>query len=118
MSGIEVVKLDYAGHGERHKENFYENFDELADDIFELVRDNYLGGEYALFGYSMGSITLVEVLKRIIDQKIELPSNLFLAAHEPQTKYELLDFSSDELDEWVMERTLRFGGVPERLLKN
>ena len=27
LSGIEVVKLDYAGHGERHKENFYENFD-------------------------------------------------------------------------------------------
>lgn len=118
LNEINVVKLEYAGHGKRHTEKFYESFDELADDIFELFKKMFVGGEYGLFGYSMGSITLVEVLKRIIKSNMELPTNIFLAAHEPQTKSELLGYSSNELDAWVKDRTIRFGAVPEKLLNN
>ena len=112
---VDVCALEYAGHGIRHKEEFYNSFDELADDMFQEIRDR-LFGRYALFGYSMGSITLVEVLKRIISNKLPLPSNVFLAAHEPHTKSELIGFTNDELDNWVKDRTIRFGGVPEKLL--
>lgn len=116
---FELVKLEYSGHGTRHKEPLYSNFNELADDLYDVLKNEYNGSEYALFGYSMGTISLVEVLKRIItDREIPLPSNVFLAAHEPKTKAELSDFTPDELDEWVKERTIRFGGIPEKLVKN
>ncbi len=118
LTGIDMIKLEYAGHGVRRKEPYYNDYDELADDLFQRMRESYNGGEYALLGYSMGSITLVEVLRRIIASGMKLPSTLFLAAHEPQTKSELLDFSSDETDEWVKERTLQFGGVPDELVNN
>ena len=118
LNGIAVIKPEYAGHGVRHNEPFYKNFDELADDIFNKFRTLYNGGKYGLFGYSMGSITLVEVLKRIINSEMRVPSNIFLAAHEPHTKSELSHFSSDELDEMVKLRTIRFGAVPEKLLNN
>lgn len=115
----EFVKNEYSGHGTRHREDYYNSFDELADDMYDLLKRNYKGGEYALFGYSMGSITLVEVLKRIInDHNMPDPGRVFLAAHEPQTKYELIGFTPGELDEWVRQRTLKFGGVPEKLLNN
>lgn len=114
---VDVCALEYAGHGIRHKGEFYNSFDGLADDMFQEIRDR-LFGRYALFGYSMGSITLVEVLKRIISNKLPLPSNVFLAAHEPHTKSELIGFTNDELDNWVKDRTIRFGGVPEKLLNN
>lgn len=119
MNGVDVVKVEYAGHGTRHKENLYRDFDELAEDVFKDLKDRYAGGEYALFGYSMGSIALVEVLKKIIATfNMENPSRVFLAAHEPHTKSELLGFNNDELDEWVKERTIKFGGVPGKLLHN
>ncbi len=118
LYGLELVKLEYAGHGERHKESFYMDFDELSDDMFHALQERYDGGDYSLFGYSMGSITLVEVLKRIGASQMKKPSHLFLAAHEPHTKTELLGFSDNELDEWVRERTIRFGAVPEKLLCN
>lgn len=119
LDGIEIVKLEYAGHGTRHKEPSYRDFDELADDVFRELKSRYTGRDYALFGYSMGSIALAEVLKRILAvSDMKLPSGVFLAAHEPHTKSELLDFSDDELDEWVKERTIKFGGVPEKLLHN
>ena len=117
LDGVDVISFDYAGHGERHKEDFYQDFDELADDMFKEVKDRIVGS-YSLFGYSMGSITLVEVLKRILEAGLPHPSNVFLAAHEPHTKSELLGFTADELDEWVKQRTIKFGAVPEKLLKN
>lgn len=117
LTGVDVVKLEYAGHGERRKEGFYRDFDELADDMFREVKDRIFG-DYALFGYSMGSITAVEVLARLVNAGVTLPRHLFLAAHEPHTKPELLGLTDDEADEWVKNRTIQFGAVPEKLLKN
>lgn len=115
----EFVKLEYAGHGTRYKEPLYKSFDELATDIFQCVCNSYAGGNYALFGYSMGTITLVEVLKKIMnDTRMSMPSHVFLAAHEPHSKTELAGFTVDKLDEWVKERTIRFGAVPDKLIHN
>ena len=116
---LELVKLEYSGHGTRHREPFYRDFDELTDDMFRLLTEQYYGGEYSLFGYSMGTIALAEVLKRIIaDSKMRKPTHVFLAAHEPHSKAELIGFTDDELDEWVKNRTIKFGAVPEKLLNN
>ena len=119
LPDIEFVKLEYPGHGTRHKEPFCGSFDILADDVYSNIKKTYFGEEYALFGYSMGSITLVEVLKRVQRAPdMPLPCAVFMAAHEPQIKSELLDFNDDELDEWVKERTIHFGAVPEKLINN
>ncbi|MBO7632112.1 MAG: thioesterase [Lachnospiraceae bacterium] len=119
LDGIDVVKLEYPGHGTRHKEPFCRDFDELAEDMYRLFLENYAGGEYALMGYSMGTISLVEVLKRILrDRSIQRPSRVFLAAHEPHPKVELSGFAEQVSDEWVMDRTVRFGAVPEKLRNN
>ncbi len=118
LPGIDLIKLEYAGHGERHRESYYKDFNELADDMFHKLSDCYKGGEYSLFGYSMGSITMVEVLKRILRSEMKLPTHLFLAAHEPHTKTEQKNFKSNELDEWVKKRTIQFGDVPEKLINN
>lgn len=117
---FKVVKLEYAGHGNRHKESFYRDFPELAEDLYSLLKlELKEADEYALFGYSMGSISVVEVLKKIIKlREIRLPVHVFLAAHEPHTKRELKDYSSGELDELVKLRTVRFGAVPEKLIDN
>lgn len=120
LDGIDVVKLDYSGHGTRHREPLFFSFEKLSEDIFRILREQYKGGAYALFGYSMGTITLVEILKRILnDPEIGLPCRVFLAAHEPHSKTELSDFSPDILsDEWVKNKTIAFGAVPEQLVNN
>ena len=116
---INLVALEYSGHGSRHGEQLYKSFDELAEDMFCMIKSSYEYGGYSLFGYSMGTISLIEVLKRVMKQReIPLPDYVFLAAHEPKTKAELSGFSSGELDDLVKERTIRFGGVPERLINS
>ena len=63
---IELVKLEYAGHGTRHREPLYQDFAQLAEDLYAEVKSRYRsGGDYALFGYSMGSVAAAEVLLRM-----------------------------------------------------
>ncbi len=119
ISSCEVIKPDYSGHGTRYREPFYDDFKMLAEDMFSLFQKSYKGEEYALFGYSMGTIAVVELVNQIISAgDIDLPSNVFLAAHEPRTKTELSGYADEEMDSWVKERTVRFGGVPESLINN
>ena len=119
LPALELVKPDYAGHGSRRKEPFSGDFAELADDLFARFLQDYAGGAYALFGYSMGTIAAAEILKRILaSPELPAPAHVFLAAHEPHTKAELAGYAPDALDEWVKERTIRFGGIPEKLLNN
>lgn len=117
---IILHKIEYAGHGERKKEKFYSSFAELAEDMYIQIRkDCAKGVAYALFGYSMGSISVIETLKLIIERdEIQRPQHIFLAAHEPCTRKELLGFSENELDEWIKERTISFEGIPTKLINN
>ena len=130
---IELESMEYAGHGARWKEAFYQNFKELADDLYPYIRGKVCAGHvadalreeqlaaksYAILGYSMGSIAAVEILNKIlIEKEFPPPVRVFLAAHEPYTKSELKEFCAEELDEMVKERTIRFGGIPESLISN
>ncbi len=117
---IEVEELEYAGHGVRHSEPFYSDFSELARDMYKHFLSLYKeGDEYALFGYSMGSISAVETLKLILKEGgIAPPVHVFLAAHEPYSRQELAGFSDVTIDEWIRERTIQFGGIPESLIHN
>ena len=116
---IQLVKLEYPGHGTRYKEKLCATFQELSQDLYERIRDNYSGGGYALLGYSMGSIAALETL-RYLTERNELPSpdHIFLAAHQPKLVVDLSKYSSENIDEYVKNRTVRFGGVPEQLVDN
>lgn len=117
-SSVELEALEYAGHGTRRREPFYQDFTQLADDMYTCVKRSYKSGaDYALFGYSMGSIAAAEVLVRILkDEVLPPPKRVFLAAHEPFDKHELTGGQADEA--WIQERTVSFGGIPEKLLEN
>ena len=118
--GLEFVKLEYAGHGKRHKEAFYQSFERLAADLYEQLKQQLKPEEaYAMFGYSMGTISVIEILRKILALgEIHPPVHVFLAAHEPYTQAYLADFADGLQDEQVKERTIQFGAVPEKLISN
>lgn len=114
---IVVEKLEYAGHGERHKEPFYDDFCSLALDMYGRIKKK-LKGKYALIGYSMGCISVTEILRLIISKhEIPLPQYVFLAAHGPFSRTEVLK-TIDDVDDYVKNRTIKFGGIPDRLINN
>ena len=70
-------------------------------------------------GYSMGSLATFVMLQRIREEgAIPLPDHVFLAAHEPMTKVNVLDVPAEKLDDYVKERTIEFKAVPDSLIDN
>lgn len=119
LSDVELIAAEYSGHGTRHRSPFYSDFEELANDMLVQIKEIIAENEpYAIMGYSMGSISAVEVLRKVMDEKLALPAHIFLAAHEPQTKASLANYNNEEMDELVKARTIQFGAVPEKLINN
>ena len=116
---VELIAAEYSGHGKRHRSSFYSDFNELAEDMLIQIKEYITESTpYAIMGYSMGSISAVEILRKIIERQIPLPEHIFLAAHEPKTKPSLVHYNNGELDEFVKTRTIQFGAVPDKLIEN
>ena len=117
---IELVKLEYAGHMERSHEPFYGDFDALTADMYGQVRAQVRAGEpYGLFGYSMGALAAAEVTKTILAEgELPLPAHVFLASHGPCPILDRTELSGQDTDETVRQWTIRFGGLPEKLVNS
>ena len=114
------VPLEYAGHGTRKTEPFYADFDDMTEDIARQIRERREPGcEFALLGYSMGSIAAYEILEKNLLG--EDPCHIFVAAHEaPDVHWECKAYEQMK-DEEFMERMISFGGFPNfewKLLQN
>ncbi|MGN0620838.1 MAG: thioesterase II family protein [Porcipelethomonas sp.] len=116
----EIVKIEYAGHGKRYREPFYKDFDELSSDMISILKNNLESDDnYAMFGYSMGSISVTETLRKIsLSNEIPMPHHVFIAAHEPFSGSGFPDPENGFTDKYIKEMTIRFGGIPEKLINN
>lgn len=119
LKGVELIPLEYSGHGTRRKEPLYSNFAQLAEDMSKQILQNLSEDEpYYIMGYSMGTIAVVETLKLLLERHERMPQAVILAAHEPKGRRELSDWSDDISEECVKEQVLRFGGVSPELVEN
>lgn len=113
---LDLIGLEYSGHGTRRREPLYNEISEAAEDMLELLKRSAEGAPYALLGYSMGSIVLAEVLRRILRTPgLDDPIHVFIAAHEPVTNVEMSKIPEEDKDDYVIERTVRFGGISEEI---
>lgn len=119
-SQIQFLKYEYPGHGTRYKEELCTDFENLIKDFYKYMLKHYTGGNYAIMGYSMGCICTLEMIHAIMDKKFDLPlpDYVFLAAHPPNKVINLCHCDKESSDEYVKERTLKFGGIPESLINN
>lgn len=117
---ITVIPVEYAGHGTRAKEDFYQNFTEMTRDVASIIEGQITEGEnFALFGYSMGSVVAYEIAARKLLTR--QPLKLFLASHEaPGTEWESKGYS-DMDDVTFAKAIVAFGGFDrfeEKFLEN
>lgn len=116
---FEVHTFEYAGHGSRRKEPFYANLQEAAKDAALFVNEKRNGQPYAIFGYSMGSLVVYEML--VLSLLSDYPAHIFLASHDsPDSYFEGKTYHG--LDESKFIEILRnMGGmdrVDEKTLEN
>jgi surfactin synthase thioesterase subunit len=114
---IKVLPMEYAGHGVRQKETLLTQADAFLRDVYQQICELQAGSDYSLFGYSMGCLVAMELLRFLERENCKLPKQVILSAHAIGHS-KLNGMQIDMTDEWVMQRTISFGGIPEKLKSN
>lgn len=109
------MRIEYAGHGKRLEEPFYDSFQDMVSDAKRMIMERMdPTSENAFLGYSMGSLVVYEVLRQWEQTDV---SHVFLSAHKPPhlrnaaQRYALASNDNGDIKSWLME----FGGIDDRL---
>lgn len=116
-SSIRLVPIELKGRGSRFNEDFYESLDEAVNDIFDIIKDNLMYEDYAIFGHSMGSLLAYELYYKITKENYKAPKHIFFSGHQAP---EIISNSKIHSlpDEVFISEIMKMGGTPKEVLEN
>jgi len=119
---IEVIPIELAGRGMRHKETLMYTFQETIDDVYKKVM-TYLQDEkqevsFAFFGHSMGSLIAFHLSHVMEENAGRVPSILFLSGRWPPhvARNDFIDIHLS--DEELKMKLFDLGGISLELFDN
>lgn len=115
-TNIEVIPVEYSGHGRRSNEPLLLSLQEIAQDVYSQIQ-NKIQGEYVILGYSMGGTVAYELFRLIKKSGKPLPKCvLAFGATEPDYPHRKADFETYNIDQ-IAKLLKEFGGTPQELLE-
>ena len=114
-----MIPLELSGRGSRFDEPLYNNIEEAVNDVYSMICDNIENSDYAIFGYSLGSLLSYEACCLMKKTYKKLPSHLFMASMgTPDISYSFKKFGSNVDDENLLNYVIGNNGVSPELVKN
>ncbi len=117
-SSIKLYPVELKGRGKRFTEDFYEDIEEAVEDIFQMIKEEIVKGEYAIYGHSMGSLLAYELYYKINEMGFEKPKHIFFsgckAPHVVRARNHIYSLANEDFVNEIM----KFGGTPEEILMN
>lgn len=119
-SSIEVYSVKLPGREGRAKEPFFQNIQQIVDEVCDVLLPLLREKPFALFGHSFGALTsfaVADALKRLHGLE---PVHMFLSgASAPYSETRIKaskrsDLSDDDFLKWLIS----IGGTPPELLAN
>lgn len=96
---LNVVPMELSGRFTRSSEPLLDTVPDCAADLIEKHSELFRG-EYALFGHSMGTVLVTELVKQAKEKGLALPSHIFLSGKNPPDEdihcFENAETASDE----------------------
>lgn len=114
---VNIIPVEPPGRGSRFAEPLLDNIYDMVDDVYEQVK-NSLFRPYAIYGHSMGAMLGFLLTRRILQEGLPEPLQLFLtgraAPSTPKKEAPLHRLPKEEF----FEALKALGGCPEELLSN
>ncbi len=114
---IELVPVELAGRGRRFREPFYPSLPDGVKDIFPFIVEQVGDGEYSLFGHSMGTLYICELMNQIRKHGWKQPRHLFLSGMYPPHIRDKKKIHHLPDDEFIAE-IIQLGGTPKEVAEN
>ena len=109
---LEIIPLEYKGHGVRMDEDFYVDFNEMAEDMLRYTLNKLSPDEpFMLFGHSMGAYVAFKIAN-LLEEKDIFASHLFLSGRATpcfwtEQKKKISGLPDDEF----MKEIISYGGI-------
>ncbi|EPY14027.1 thioesterase II family protein [Paenibacillus alvei] len=117
---IELVPVELAGRGIRHKEPFYPSFQDAIEDLFcrivNQVDDNR--SRFAFFGHSMGGLIAFELALMLKERIQREPVCLFLSGRWPPHIHRADYLDPEMSDKQIKAKLIELGGTPAQAFEN
>lgn len=114
---IDMVPVEYVGHGKRSREGCIENYEYFLDDVASFIsarRDSSIS--FAMFGYSMGSVLLYDLLsRRLVSGR---PVYAFVCAKGSIMQKQYYENFNKLTNREFVEEIASLGGMDPRILRN
>lgn len=114
---IELIPVEYPGHGKRIMEPLSKNLKELVSGLFHTIIKYEIDEHtnYMIYGHSMGTIVVYELLKLIKENQLLLPHTLFLSGrYSPHVVYQK-ENTHLLSNEQLINNLIQLGGVPSEI---
>lgn len=114
---VELVAVEYSGHGSLFCEKFYKNVDEAAEDI---VQQYFISNNepYVIYGHSLGSLITFEIVYKIREAGLRMPEHIILAGtRPPHLLYKNQKYTDLPMSEF-MDKIFDLGNTPREILEN
>ncbi|WP_242837304.1 thioesterase II family protein [Alkaliphilus transvaalensis] len=113
---IELCPVELAGRGKRYNDKFYDDINEVVEDVFKLIKEDIEKGEYSLYGHSYGSLISYELAHKINELQLRKPKHIFYSGNgSPHLKESKMYHTLP--DEEFLKKIIELGGTPEELIK-
>ncbi|MCO7224352.1 thioesterase domain-containing protein [Pleionea sp. CnH1-48] len=109
---IQLIPLEYAGHGVRMSEKRHDRIEETVADMLLQISPVAREEPYAIYGHSMGCVVVYELLKAIAELGLPAPKEVFLSGRNPphrEYKTSLHTLPEDEF----LDEIKQIGGTPQ-----
>lgn len=119
-SPIELLAVQYPGHGDRLGEEPYRDFDRLLSRITKFLAPE-LDRPYALFGHSMGAILAFETGRTLQATDIGPPTHVFLSGYNAPGVPSFVENSTpvhQMSDSQLLERIEALDCTPREILED
>jgi surfactin synthase thioesterase subunit len=115
---IELCPVELSGRGRKYTTPLRESLEDILDDIYPEVIRQSKESEFALFGYSMGSMIAYELYHRLKELDDREPVHVFFAARQAphiEKEEKILHVLSDGE---FMDEIFKLGGTSEEVQEN
>lgn len=116
-SHIRLIPVEYSGHGKRIGEVLNKNLEELVNDLFDTIIEPEINEcvDYMIYGHSMGTLVVYELLKLIKARNYSLPHTILLSGrYAPHVSYQK-EYVSLLSDKQLIDKLIEMGGMPSNI---
>lgn len=115
---INVIPVEYPGHGFRFNEPLQSDIHSLVDILFKELKQKIIESEYCLFGHSLGALVAYELTLKIRRASLNLPLNLIVSGAGGAQFREKDRIAHLPRQVFIHEMQKKYHGFIEIVLKN